>query len=177
MSKNSKAPQSGLRTVKRDWSEPSLSQKSSEDLIEWPPTPPTRKSATGAEKRLRDIQDALAGRPVSSERILTNASSQVINSTEISEPPLKKARQLPSSWSSNDKSVSSASLSSSTWTPSSSTTSSRRPPVSKSSTSSAPTSKSSRVPAVFLSQEQTHILKLVQEGHSVFYTGSAGEIQ
>jgi hypothetical protein len=30
---------------------------------------------------------------------------------------------------------------------------------------------------VFLSQEQTQILKLVQEGNSVFYTGSAGEWQ
>jgi hypothetical protein len=28
---------------------------------------------------------------------------------------------------------------------------------------------------VFLSTEQNQILKLVTEGHSVFYTGSAGE--
>jgi hypothetical protein len=29
---------------------------------------------------------------------------------------------------------------------------------------------------VFLSQEQLHILKLVEEGNSIFYTGSAGMV-
>ncbi|TEB36638.1 hypothetical protein FA13DRAFT_1075371 [Coprinellus micaceus] len=50
-------------------------------------------------------------------------------------------------------------------------------PTSVASSSSTPTAsngKSNKVAAVFLSQEQTHILKLAQEGSSVFYTGSAG---
>ena len=50
-------------------------------------------------------------------------------------------------------------------------------PASVASSSSTPTAsngKSNKVAAVFLSQEQTHILKLAQEGSSVFYTGSAG---
>lgn len=36
------------------------------------------------------------------------------------------------------------------------------------------TSKPNKVAKLFLSQEQTHILNLVREGHSIFYTGSAG---
>jgi len=35
-------------------------------------------------------------------------------------------------------------------------------------------SKPNKMAKLFLSQEQTHILNLVREGHSIFYTGSAG---
>jgi len=38
------------------------------------------------------------------------------------------------------------------------------------------TAVKAKVASVFLSQEQNQILKLVQEGNSVFYTGSAGEL-
>jgi hypothetical protein len=33
-----------------------------------------------------------------------------------------------------------------------------------------------KIASIFLSQEQTRILKLVQDGESVFYTGSAGKL-
>ncbi|KAJ7842133.1 hypothetical protein B0H14DRAFT_2781690, partial [Mycena olivaceomarginata] len=45
-------------------------------------------------------------------------------------------------------------------------------PVLSKSTYTAPIPK--KVALVFLSQEQTHVLKLAQEGRSLFYTGSAG---
>ncbi|KAJ7327673.1 PIF1-like helicase-domain-containing protein [Mycena albidolilacea] len=45
-------------------------------------------------------------------------------------------------------------------------------PVLSKSTYTAPILK--KVAPVFLSQEQTHVLKLAQEGRSLFYTGSAG---
>jgi len=167
MSKTSKTSLSGLGRVKRDWSEPKSSQQSDVELIEWSPTPP--KVLTGAEKRLKDIEDAIAGRPVLSERVPSNSSAQFTNKrpapTDL--PPAKKARQLPRG--TNTKEVTIASLSSSTW----SSNSSSSKPASKS--ASAPRSKPPKVAPVFLSQEQTHILKLVQEGSSVFYTGSAGE--
>jgi ATP-dependent DNA helicase PIF1 len=40
--------------------------------------------------------------------------------------------------------------------------------------STGPKSKT-KVPTVFLSQEQTQILQLVKDGKSIFYTGSAGQ--
>jgi hypothetical protein len=46
-------------------------------------------------------------------------------------------------------------------------------PVLSKSTYTAPILK--KVAPVFLSQEQTHVLKLAQEGRSLFYTGSAGQ--
>jgi hypothetical protein len=178
----SKLSLSGLKTVTRDWSEPRSSQPSDGESIDWPSTPP-KADLTPAERRLRLIQAALAEPTIPLERVLTNASSQAINkrpalSTPQQVPPAKKARQLPSTWGDVKKQVASSSLSSSTWPggkPSSGT--SIPPPVSKSSSTSTISSTStSKVASVFLSAEQTQILKLVQDGHSVFYTGSAGEL-
>ncbi|KXN87451.1 ATP-dependent DNA helicase pfh1 [Leucoagaricus sp. SymC.cos] len=45
---------------------------------------------------------------------------------------------------------------------------------SSASSSSSTSTKVNKVAKIFLSQEQTHILKLVKEGNSIFYTGSAG---
>ena len=174
MSTSSKS-MSGLKTVKRDWSD-SQSQKNNVEVIEWPPTlPRTREPVmTPRELRLKAIQDAIAGRPVLGERIPPNPTSQFLNGrlSPSGQPPAKKARQLPPSWGTEDKRVTTDSLTAcTTWT--SSVTTGKSDTQKPDSTSRT----KPRVASVFLSQEQTHILKLVQEGHSVFYTGSAGELK
>ena len=159
-----KVAQSGLGVVKRDWSIQSASQEPrSSQPIYWPPTPtpgqPAPRKLTGSEQRLKDIQDALTGyAPVPPSQAQNKRASP---SGKI--PPAKRARQLPSDWHNNDT-LSKPSL--------------PRQPVATSqkhvyenSTSSTSVKK---IAPVFLSQEQTQILKLVQDGSSVFYTGSAG---
>ncbi|KAJ7864045.1 hypothetical protein B0H13DRAFT_1537625, partial [Mycena leptocephala] len=89
-------------------------------------------------------------------------------------PPAKKKRQLPPGYRDNDDYVppkyerddDSAVPRSALFSNGS------RPVLAKSTYTAPPPSK--KVSAVFLSQEQTQILKLVQDGNSVFYTGSAG---
>jgi hypothetical protein len=174
MSKSSKSL-SGLKSVTRDWSEPKSSQPSDGELIDWPPTQPNI-GLTPAERRLKIIQDALAEPESPPERVFTKRPAPL---SPQQQPPAKK-RQLPSNWSNPQKPATSASLSSTTWSASSSSMSAgtvRSAPVSR---SSAPASRDassgkSKVASVFLSSEQTQILKLVQEGHNVFHTGSAGE--
>ncbi|CAL1714612.1 unnamed protein product [Somion occarium] len=158
---------SGLRSIKRDFSSnpvPSSSQDS---------TPSSSQSGTrtlsGMEKRLRDIQAALDERAACTEKVLASypssqsgLSSSSSNST-LKRPatthpePANKRRQLPSSWNRDP--------------PTAHTTQSRN-------TIGTVTPKTSSVPTkpglVALSQEQTHILRLVEQGNSVFYTGSAG---
>ncbi|KAF8817410.1 hypothetical protein BYT27DRAFT_6810479 [Phlegmacium glaucopus] len=173
MSKSSKPAQSGLGTVRRDWSISSVNQlpRSSQE-IHWSPTPPNlvqpaARKLTGAEQRLKDIQDALAGCsstvPPLGEQGQNKRASPSENAATL--PPTKRARQLPPDWHKNDI-LSKPSLS--------------RQPVpanNKKSTHQdfAPSSLGKqKIAPVFLSQEQTQILKLVQDGNSVFYTGSAG---
>ena len=164
----SRKAQSGLRTVKRDFSNSGASQLSD---IEWPPSqpnPPSAPKLTGAQKRLKDIQDALAGTAPPLPRGSAIVDSASLNKRPSPEsqaaPPLKKARQLPPSWKSGDV-LSEPSLGSSRSTGVPASSSSSCPPNSKS---------KPKIAAVFLSQEQTQILKLVQDGKNVFYTGSAG---
>jgi len=175
----SKTAQSGLRTIKRDFSDTVLSALSQE--VYWPPTPqPQPSKLTGSEQRLKAIQDALSEKSAPSQRSNALVESRATNkrpSPEISAAPAtKKSRQLPPSWCEKDP-LSAPSLSSK----SSSSTVSRRtiapgstytPPASSPPT--LPTTKS-KLSAVFLSQEQTQILRLVEAGQSVFYTGSAGQ--
>jgi hypothetical protein len=161
-----KVAQSGLGIVKRDWSIQSASQEPrSSQPIYWPPTPTPLQPATaprkltGSEQRLKDIQDALTG-------YSSVPPSQVQNkraSPSEKIPPAKRARQLPSDWHGDDT-LSKPSLPRQPVAPNKKT-------VYENSTSSSSVKK---IAAVFLSQEQTQILKLVQEGNSVFYTGSAG---
>ena len=169
--KSSKSARSGLASVKRDWVN---SPKSSQEvLIPWEPTQrPTQPThaLTGSEARLRAIQAALAGcrkspspPPVSSSTSSKRASPEVEPATA---PVKKRARQLPPDWFKDDP-LSSSSISRSK---SSKSLDSTRPSTLMG--SSASTDK--KLAAVFLSQEQTKILKLVQDGVSVFYTGSAG---
>ena len=171
-----KQPQSGLRTMKRDFSSSSFGASSQpidvDNDIDWPLTPPVvaPKALTGPEQRLKDIQDALAGRPPQTQpRPLSNLSSQVINkrsnpsSSDFDAPPAK--RRLPSSWDDAEVSM-----------PSKQAIASRAQAAPKKTVMTASSSTATTKPAkVFLSSEQTQILKLVTEGHSVFYTGSAGK--
>ena len=163
-----KVAQSGLGVVKRDWSIQSASQEPRfSQPIHWPPTPKPVQSAprklTGSEQRLKDIQDALTGYAPVPPSLSTSQGQNKRASPSDKMPPAKRARQLPSDWHSNDT-LSKPSL--------------PRQPVdtNKKTVYENPTSSSSvkKIAPVFLSQEQTQILKLVQDGSSVFYTGSAG---
>lgn len=177
---------SGLGSITRNWSEASISQApQSSQEIPWPPTP--QQSATtklsGYEQRMKDIQDALAGHPSNSGN---SSLTQPLNPSNAlnkrpslgaapSEPAPKKARQLPPNWEGKDPLTHSGfgkNAISSFKTNSSGSASANKPPPAVAVNSSA----KSKVAPVFLSQEQTQILKLVQEGNSVFYTGSAGEL-
>ncbi|KDR80677.1 hypothetical protein GALMADRAFT_61611 [Galerina marginata CBS 339.88] len=170
MSKSSKPAQSGLGTVKRDWSSSSVvaPARSSQEIY-WPPTPaatqPPAKKLTGSELRFKAIQDALAGysAPTPSPPLVTSASqNKRVSPTgePATAPPQKRPRRiLPPDWPKQDD-LSNPSLkpaSSSNISPESSNSSGKK-----------------KIPSLFLSQEQTQILKLVQDGDSVFYTGSAG---
>ncbi|KAF9454281.1 hypothetical protein P691DRAFT_656438 [Macrolepiota fuliginosa MF-IS2] len=171
--------QSGLGRVKRDWSNASMGAAScSSDLIEWDPTPPRKQEQApdvkmqAANKRLLAIKQALASmatdKPPSCAAAAPRSFAQSVPNNNGKRPsldpvdtapaPAKKPRQLPTSW--RDDTLSNPSF----------TRTSSAVMFSNSSTSSKP----KKMAKLFLSQEQTHILKLVEEGNSVFYTGSAG---
>jgi ATP-dependent DNA helicase PIF1 len=175
----SKAARSGLSTVKRDWTD---QPSSPEVFYPWEPTqraaqpqpqargPSTKAPLTGAEKRLRDIQEALAGHRFPQPPPLSNSSSQNKRGSPTDLPamaPPEKRRRLPPDW---DDSLSTPSLSAQ-----SRSSNSRGGSVSSQTTVATP-SESKSIAPVFLSQEQTRILKLVQNGDSLFYTGSAGRV-
>jgi hypothetical protein len=190
MPPSSSQPRSGLSSVQRNWSSSSVGS-SIDPAIDWPPTPPTstppsdaRKALTGAEKRLKAIQDALSGTSAPSGRLLTpstnsqqssqtrpmegvaNGSKRPLpadSSTVTGGPPLKK-RQLPNSWDQPAAGSSHAGASRA------SSSSSGAVKVVRGTTAA------SKPAAVFLSQEQSHILRLVEGGQSLFYTGSAGAL-
>jgi hypothetical protein len=176
--------QSGLRSIRRDFSSAEISQPpTSSQNIHWSPSPPVAPSAplkklSGSEARLKAIQEALAGYPASEPPLLVQSAAQnkrpsPTGSSATGNPPTKRARQLPPDWPSND-SLSKPSLSAKPL-------SSNNKDIRKSAFNTPASSSSSSLPtkpkvaAVFLSQEQKMILKLVQEGESVFYTGSAGK--
>jgi hypothetical protein len=189
---------SGLGTLRRDWSNASDSAASSSaELVEWEPTqrpkkrePPTDKTKS-AERRLQLIRDALASTsaPKSAPTTVTN----LLSKSAVADPnrppskrptvdqddaaPAKKRRELPSSW--RDDTLSDPGLRGKRLPicTSITQTSGTQGSSSSSSTSTLKSSTSTRanqVAGIFLSQEQTHIMKLVKEGCSVFYTGSAG---
>lgn len=167
----SKTSLSGLRTIKRDFSSSSaFSSSASQPIdvdsdIDWPPSPEPKKPMTDSEKRLKAIQEALAGNPVVKSAGPLEAPSHNVNKrpnpsfSSQYEPPTKK-RQVPSSWSQPVAPPSKQAIAKAA------TKIKAAPHISKA------TSKPAKV---FLSQEQTQILKLVSDGNSVFYTGSAGE--
>lgn len=186
----SKQPRSGLGTVKRDWT--ANSQRTDDgddsDVIAWSPSPPpyTASTLTPTEKRLKAIEEAL--RQVdSSEQVLSQSQSQTLvgtsQSSQVSQKrrvdssfsqPAAKKRQLPSSWADSKKAASQPEGKLDTTRSFGSTLNNKKAEV-KSGAGSSTGKASSRIAGVFLSAEQNHILKLVQDGQSVFYTGSAGE--
>jgi hypothetical protein len=162
------------------------------------------KSLSAAEKRLKLIQDALDSGPNNSRGVLassvqpnankvagssgsglrastsTSTSSNATRppaisnkrsseSQESSSGPASKKRSLPESWSGSAATSQSSvkSASSASYKPS---TKLNGPEVIK----IAPSTDTGKVPKVFLSKEQQKILKLVEDGQSIFYTGSAG---
>lgn len=176
-------PQSGLNTVRRDFSSTEVSQppKSSQSIY-WSPSPPVAppaplKKLSGSEARLKAIQEALAGYPPSApplvQSVTQNKRPSPTPNSATGNPPTKRARQLPPDWPGND-SLSKPSLSTK---PSSSSNKDIRKSTFNTPTSSSSSSLSTKpkVASVFLSQEQKKILKLVESGESVFYTGSAGK--
>jgi ATP-dependent DNA helicase PIF1 len=182
---NQRKTLSGLGSIRRDWSDSAISQppKSSQD-IPWDPTPPKTVEAplTGAQKRLRDIQEALAAcqtnkpPPPLQSSAAVNRSKRPSPETLESEQPRKK-RQLPASWGADVATRSgfgSDSIAASSFSNKSRNVSQATSASTSQGKVSATTQK--KVASVFLSQEQTQILKLVQEGESVFYTGSAGKL-
>lgn len=163
----SKMALSGLRSVKRDWS--TSSKTDSED---------SQKALDARAQRLRDIQAGLDRREQTSlSSVLlqkyVNVTTADITSGSKRPPsapahePAAKKRVLPPSW---EKDVYTSSSNFTTAVRKSSTTGSvgrTKPGVSA--------AVSAQPPPVFLSQEQTQILQLVELGDSLFYTGSAGE--
>lgn len=177
---------SGLRTVKRDFSSNSVGSSQTSNSTE------SSRQATLStqEMRLKMIQDALNGVPAATDkkspfsapnRTHTAATnSRTAGLKRPSQDDIEssaKRRQLPSSW---DKGQDRYSQSSSIASYSSTRALSASASVNSASTTTisiSSTTRSSAKPAgVFLSQEQTHILKLVESGQSLFYTGSAGEV-
>lgn len=162
---------SGLGTVKRDWSSNKpqcieLDDPDSDAISGWSPSPPS--TAQSLKSRLDDIQASLSGSITSSEKLLSSSQSSkkrgAENTDHLPQRPAKK-RILPASFSSGpltktkplsrSTSLSSKSLSKVAYP---------RPHSSSSKTSGR----------ISLCQEQNYVLKLAQEGKSLFYTGSAG---
>jgi ATP-dependent DNA helicase PIF1 len=178
-------PQSGIRTLGRDWSQPQSSQPaSSSQPIPWSPSPPRPKKPTSLskEERLRIIQAALdnnpdpapssksAPAPVAKPPPLSTINNHKRPSpSHEHEAPAQKKRALPSSW---DAIASSKSV---PLKPTKPVKADLSVSGSMGSGSIDPSNRTAKKPAaIFLSKEQSRILQLVQEGNSIFYTGSAG---
>ena len=174
---------SGLGTVTRDWSankpqNTQIDDPDSDAISGWSPSPPSTATARSSQSRIDSLQASLSNSITSSEKLLSSSQSSQKRAAEpfdhSSQPPAKK-RVLPASFSHpsqpKTKTLSrSATLSSKSFGAPANTSSS----ISRAPSHSAlrPFSKASDT--ISLSQEQNHILKLAQEGKSLFYTGSAG---
>ncbi|TDL15658.1 hypothetical protein BD410DRAFT_101045 [Rickenella mellea] len=163
--------QSGLGTFKRNWSDNSAQSQGTEP-IEWPPSPevqrPPPRELTAYEKRLRAIEAGLASAKQDKAALVTSrtansqsSSGQKRPSAEGLDGPAAKKRVLPPSFSDLTPRQAGPSRSS----------------ISQSTVVQVKVEMSKSKPAkVFLSTEQLQILKLVEQGNSVFYTGSAGAL-
>lgn len=189
---------SGLRSVKRDWSDTPPSQplpsSQSSVKIDWPASPPRPKrfsvpnssltsddastpSTSNAplrnsyDTRVKSVQAMLDAAKRTALSALGNASnvpSKRPSESQGNEPVAKK-RTLPPSWTNQKEPKVVVSNRASATSSNSFASSSITPRVYvPSDTQDTPVAK------VFLSNEQQHILKLVQTGHNVFFTGSAG---
>jgi len=171
---------SGLGSVKRDWSA-NKSQNTDDPDFDiasgWSPSPPSTATTQSSERRLGSLQASLSDRITSSEKLLSSSQGSLKRAADPFEPqPPTKKRVLPASFfnrpQSNAKTLSrSTSLNSRTIIKSKQNVPSLLAKA-PSKTTAKITSKSSG--SISLSQEQNYILKLAQEGKSLFYTGSAG---
>lgn len=164
---SSKSAQSGLRTLKRDFSAASSSSHALD--LGWPSSPPpapvAAKPLTGAQKRLKDIEDALKGIAPQA----TTKPAAALNASKAFNKRPSDTAPVDSRPAPGKKQRTQDVLAPTNFTRTSSSSAVRTKPV-VAAASSAP----HKVAKVFLSAEQKAILKLVSEGNSVFYTGSAG---
>lgn len=170
---------SGLGTITRDWSankpqNVQLDDPDSDAIPGWSPSPPSTAATRSSQSRIDSLQASLSDSITTSEKLLSSSQSSQKRAAEpfnpSSQPPAKK-RVLPASFSnplqSKTKTLSrTATLGSGSFRANTSSSVSKAP----SHSALKPFSKDT----VSLSQEQNHILKLAQEGKSLFYTGSAG---
>ncbi|KAJ4484600.1 PIF1-like helicase-domain-containing protein [Lentinula lateritia] len=173
--------QSGLGTFKRDFSHTvarASTQGSSRTEpidIDGPASPPRAPpKLTGMQLRMKAIEEALGGNTtvataskasqplVESRTFNKRPSDPALLFEDDSNAPPKKKRQLPPSWSEEVLEKVTTSRSSTI-----------RPQIRNLPSTSSPVAIK-RPAGVFLSPEQSQILRLVEEGTSVFYTGSAG---
>ena len=186
------ALQSGLGRIKRDWSSnderPTSSSQSSSSAqtrqLFIKPRSAASCSAEDRARRLRKIQEALdadglvlvdskdtnLGVNQDSGRKPPSLSRKRPSAGGMDESVSKKTRVLPDSFVALEpvslmSGASSSRSSSSTRSPA---------PVIMDVRKDKARSAAAKPAKIFLSQEQLHILKLVDEGKSVFYTGSAG---
>ncbi|THH32533.1 hypothetical protein EUX98_g1662 [Antrodiella citrinella] len=162
---------SGLRSIKRDFSSSSLASSSQDntDTVQAPKRV-FKRTASGLEQRLKDIQAGLDSQKLSQPSAPTSASQSAASVSQKRPPPSNEApaakrRQLPSSWT--ESITPQASIQSRS-------TATFQKPTKRAPSNERLAPSSSKPKGVFLSDEQTHILKLVEGGQSVFYTGSAG---
>jgi ATP-dependent DNA helicase PIF1 len=174
---------SGLGTVKRDWSankqqNTELDDPDSDAFSWWSPSPPSTAASQSQKSRLDDLQASV----LSSEKLLSSSRSSQKRAAEppnsLSQPAPKK-RVLPASFSngpqSRTKGLSRAgSLGSRSFGIPGGSKQLASSSLRKTSTQSNMKSSSKSSGSITLSQEQNHILKLAQEGRSLFFTGSAG---
>lgn len=164
-----KSSQSGLRTVTRDFSS---NTKAKDEPISWPKTNEPRG------QRFKDIEAGISQRevsipPQSNENENVAPTHIVSGSKRLLEIALEdlqapKKRQLPPNWQEDPP----------TRSPYFSNASYAKNPKALSQTRAEPITlanvTSNTASKIVLSQEQTQILQLVEQGKSLFYTGSAG---
>lgn len=168
--------QSGLGSVQRDISytsgasEPKSSQ---EAYYDWVPTQAmsSRSSRDSVEQTLQALEERVAHKPLNNSTSVNKRGSGCLSGL-TGVPPTKKPRQLPRGYTDDDiNDIKSAQKSTSRYFPPGNNT---RSANQSQSTMEATASKGKLAP-VFLSQEQSQIKSLaVNDGKSLFYTGSAG---
>lgn len=178
---------SGLGTVKRDWSankpqNTELDDPDSDVISGWSPSPPSTAASRSSKSRLDGLQASLNSSIASSEELLSSSQSSQKRAAEPSnlryQPPAKK-RALPASFFGGPpmktKPLSrAASLSSRSFGAPVNTKQKPSPLITRGPSQSTLKTSSKLLGPISLSQEQNYILKLAQEGKSLFYTGSAG---
>lgn len=181
VSPNAGALQSGLKTMKRNWSnnEPVGAAPKSEAKPQESrrplPHPSSSAPLSDAEKKARRLAAIQAGL----DEIGFKSQSQPLKDSSIantkrpsdgheSGSASKKKRVLPDSFLYGETSSKPPSRGSRSSTPSMTVVNERRQDRLERKATDKPAK-------IFLSKEQLRILELVQQGHNVFYTGSAGK--